>query len=105
MSKSLKFFIVLFLAFLAIMNYSSNTFAAVNMNSSALNSNTSNSSNTSSTNSSNTNSSKTSSSTLSSTVTTSDFDLELTNILCFALVVVGILLILLGIAILIRLKR
>ena len=34
-----------------------------------------------------------------------DFDLELTNILCIALVVVGILLILLGIAILIRLKR
>ena len=91
MSKSLKFFIVLFLAFLAIMSYSSNTFAAVNMNSS--------------TNTSNTNSSKTNSSTLSSTVTTSDFDLELTNILCIALVVVGILLILLGIAILIRLKR
>ena len=100
MSKSLKFFIVLFLAFLAIMSYSSNTFAAVNMNSSALNSNTSSSSNTSSTNTSNTNSS-----TLSATVTTSDFDLELTNILCIALVVVGILLILLGIAILIRLKR
>ena len=105
MSKSLKFFIVLFLAFLDIMSYSSNTFAAVNMNSSALNSNTSSSSNTSSTNTSNTNSSKTNSSTLSSTVTTSDFDLELTNILCIALVVVGILLILLGIAILIRLKR
>ena len=101
MSKSLKFFIVLFLTFLAIMSYSSNTFAAVNMNSSALNSNTSSSSNTSSTNTSNTNSSKTN----SSTVTTSDFDLELTNILCIALVVVGILLILLGIAILIRLKR
>ena len=50
MSKSLKFFIVLFLAFLAIMSYSSNTFAAVNMNSSALNSNTLSSSNTSSTN-------------------------------------------------------
>ena len=98
-------FIVLFLTFLAIMSYSSNTFAAVNMNSSALNSNTSSSSNTSSTNTSNTNSSKTNSSTLSSTVTTSDFDLELTNILCIALVVVGILLILLGIAILIRLKR
>ena len=105
MSKSLKFSIVLFLAFLAIMSYSSNTFAAVNMNSSALNSNTSSSSNTSSTSTSNTNSSKTNSSTLSSTVTTSDFDLELTNILCIALVVVGILLILLGIAILIRLKR
>ena len=45
MSKSLKFFIVLFLAFLAIMSYSSNTFAAVNMNSSALNSNTSSSRN------------------------------------------------------------
>ena len=104
MSKSLKFIIV-FLVFLAIMSYSSNTFAAVNMNSSALNSNTSSSSNTSSTNTSNTNSSKTNSSTLSSTVTTSDFDLELTNILCIALVVVGILLILLGIAILIRLKR
>ena len=105
MSKSLIFFIVLFLAFLAIMSYSSNTFTAVDMNSSALNSNTSSSSNTSSTNTSNTNSSKTNSSTLSSTVTTSDFDLELTNILCIALVVVGILLILLGIAILIRLKR
>ena len=45
------------------------------------------------------------SSTLSSTVTTSDFDLELTNILCIALIVVGVLLILLAIAILIRLKN
>ena len=44
-------------------------------------------------------------STLSSTVTTSDFNLELTNILTICLIVVGTLLILLGIAILIRLKR
>ena len=99
MSKSLKFIIVFLIAIFTIFNYSY-TFAAVNMNTSNTNSNTSNTSNTSTANTSNTNSS-----TLSSTVTTSDFDLELTNILCIALIVVGVLLILLGIAILIRLKR
>ena len=114
MSKSLKFIIIFVVLLIAIFNCSY-TFAAVNMN--TTNTNTSNtntsSTNTSNTNTSNTNTSSTStpstsntsSSTLSSTVTTSDFDLELTNILCIALVVIGVLLILLGIAILIRLKR
>ncbi len=87
MSKLLKFFIVLSVALIILSNFSY-AFAAVDMNLG---------NNTSSTNST--------SSTLSSTVTTSDFDLELTNILCIALIVVGVLLILLGIAILIRLKR
>lgn len=87
MSKLLKFFIILSVALIILSNFSY-AFAAVDMNLG---------NNTSSTNST--------SSTLSSTVTTSDFDLELTNILCIALIVVGVLLILLGIAILIRLKR
>ena len=128
MSKLLKFISILSVALIVLFN-SSYIFAAVNMdlgnstntNSSNTNSTNTNSSNTNSsnTNSSNTNSSNTNSnssnstkntststsSTLSSTVTTSDFDLELTNILCIALIVVGVLLILLGIAILIRLKK
>lgn len=86
MSKLLKFIIVLALAFIVIFNCSY-TFAAVDMN---LNDDTTNSG--------------TSSTTYASTVSTSEFDLELTNILCIVLIVVGVLLILLGIAILIRLK-
>ena len=78
MSKLLKFFIILSVALIILSNFSY-AFAAVDMNLG---------NNTSSTNSA--------SSTLSSTVTTSD---------CIALIVVGVLLILLGIAILIRLKR
>ena len=67
------------------------SFAAVDMN---LNSNTTNTtSNTTTTNSS-----------YSTAVTTSGFDLQLTNILSICLIVVGVLLILLGIAILIRLR-
>ena len=87
MSKLLKFIVVLVLAIIMISNFS-NVYAAVDMN---LGNNTTSGSSTSST--------------LSSTVTTSDFDLELTNILSICLIVVGVLLILLGIAILIRLKR
>lgn len=102
MSKFLKLIIIFTVALGAIFNCSY-TFAAVNMNTSNTNSSNTNSSNTNT--SSSTNTSNPSSSTLSSTVTTSDFDLELTNILCIALIVVGVLLILLGIAILIRLKR
>ena len=87
MSKFLKFIVILSMALIVIFNCSY-VFAAVDMN---LGNNTTSGNSTSST--------------LSSTVTTSDFDLELTNILCIALIVVGVLLILLGIAILIRLKR
>ena len=131
MSKLLKFISILSVALIVLFN-SSYIFAAVNMdlgNTLNTNSNTTNSANSTNTNSSNTNSTNTNSSntnssntnsnssnstkntststssTLSSTVTTSDFDLELTNILCIALIVVGVLLILLGIAILIRLKK
>ena len=109
MSKFLKFIVILSVALTVLFNYSY-TFAAVDMNlgnntnSSSTNSNSTNSSTTNSS-STNSNSTTSTSSTLSSTVTTSDFDLELTNILCIALIVVGVLLILLGIAILIRLKR
>lgn len=99
MSKSLKFIIIFLVALFTVFNCSY-TFAAVNMNTSNTNTSNTNSSNTNTSSTSNTNSS-----TLSSTVTTSDFDLELTNILCIALIVVGVLLILLGIAILIRLRR
>ena len=113
MSKLLKFISILSVALIVLFN-SSYIFAAVNMdlgNTTNTSSNTTNSTNTNSsnTNSNNSNSNKatttSSSSTFSSTVTTSDFDLELTNILCIALIVVGVLLILLGIAILIRLKK
>ena len=99
MSKSLKFIIIFLVAIFTVFNCSY-TFAAVNMNTSNTNTSNTNSSNTNTSSTSNTNTS-----TLSSTVTTSDFDLELTNILCIALIVVGVLLILLGIAILIRLKK
>ena len=99
MSKSLKFIIIFLVAIFTVFNCSY-TFAAVNMNTSNTNTSNTNSSNTNTSSTSNTNAS-----TLSSTVTTSDFDLELTNILCIALIVVGVLLILLGIAILIRLRR
>ena len=115
MSKSLKFIIIFLVAIFTVFNCSY-TFAAVNMNTSNANTSNTNSSNTNTSSTSNTNTSSTSNtntsstsntntSTLSSTVTTSDFDLELTNILCIALIVVGVLLILLGIAILIRLRR
>ena len=99
MSKSLKFIIIFLVAIFTVFNCSY-TFAAVNMNTSNTNTSNTNSSNTNTSSTSNTNTS-----TLSSTVTTSDFDLKLTNILCIALIVVGVLLILLGIAILIRLRR
>ena len=99
MSKSLKFIIIFLVAIFTVFNCSY-TFAAVNMNTSNTNTSNTNSSNTNTSSTSNTNTS-----TLSSTVTTSDFDLELTNILCIALIVVGVLLIFLGIAILIRLRR
>ncbi len=92
MSKLLKFIIILSVLFIVVFNCSYTCFA-LDLNNSVNTTNT------------NTNSSNTSSSTLSSTVTTSDFDLQLTNILCIALIVVGVLLILLGIAILIRLKN
>jgi len=90
MSKLLKFIIIFALTLLVIFNCT-HVFAAVNMNLEDNPSTTDDSSEPSST-------------TYSSTVSTSEFDLQLTNILCICLLVVGILLILLGIAILIRLK-
>lgn len=90
MSRLLKFIVILLLALLIIFNCSY-AFAAVDMN---LGNDTTTSEDTS----------KPSSTTYSSTVSTSEFDLELTNILCICLLVVGVLLILLGIIILIRLK-
>ena len=87
MSKLLKFIVVLTLAFIVIFNCSYALASSVNMNLG------------------NNSSSSTTTTTTSSSVTTSEFDLELTNILCIVLIVVGFLLILLGIAILIRLKK
>ena len=73
MSKLFKSIIVLVLA-LILISTCSHVFAAVNMNlgddTSSINTST----------------------TTSSTVTTSEFDLELTNILCIVLIVVGVLL-------------
>lgn len=85
MSKLFKIIFILALAIIVISNCSY-VFAAVNMD---LSNNTTSEGST----------------TLSSTVTTSDFDLHLTNILCVCLIAVGVLLILLGIAILLRLKK
>lgn len=87
MSKLFKFIIVLVLAIIIISNFSY-VFAAIDMNLG-----------------NNTTTSGTYYTTLPSTVTTSDFNLELTNILCICLIVIGVLLILLGIAILLRLRR
>jgi len=89
MSKLFKFILFLSIVLLLVSSCTP-IFAAVDMN---IGNNTSNTS------------SNGNSSTFSSTVTTSDFDLELTNILSICLIVVGVLLILLGIAIIIRLKK
>lgn len=94
MSKISKIFIVLLTIFLILLNCNYTSFA-VDMN---LSSNTANTTNNASTNSTQ------STTTTFSSVGTSSFDLQLNNILNVALIVVGVLLILLGIAILIRLK-
>ena len=94
MSKTFKIISILSIALIILLNCSY-IYAAVDMN-------LTNNTNSTNTSSNNTYSNTTS---ISSPVTTSAFDLELTNILCIALIVVGILLILLGIAILIRLKK
>ena len=104
MSKLYKVFFILLINVILISNCMY-VFAAVNMN---LDNNTtnSNSSNTSNTNGTNTNATgNTNRSTSTTAVSTSQFDLQLTNILSICLIVVGVLLILLGIAILIRLKK
>ena len=104
MSKLYKVFFILLISVILISNCMY-VFAAVNMN---LDNNTtnSNSSNTSNTNGTNTNATgNTNRSTSTTVVSTSQFDLQLTNILSICLIVVGVLLILLGIAILIRLKK
>ena len=77
MSKLSKIIISLLLVFAIIFSFSNVLFAAVDMN--LGNNNSTNTSNSSST-------------TLSSTVSTSEFDLELTNILSIVLIVVGVLL-------------
>ena len=113
MSKFLKFSLFITIFFILFLNCYS-VFATVDMNlndnntNSTNNVNTLNSQNTANTNNNNESTnpqSNSSSSSFSSTVTTSDFDLQLTNILSICLIVVGILLILLSIAILIRLKH
>lgn len=107
MSKLFKIFIILFAIFIILLNCNY-TFADVDMNLSSNTSNISNTSNTANTtnttNTASTNSTPNTTTTFSS-VGTSSFDLQLNNILNVALIVVGVLLILLGIAILIRLKN
>lgn len=95
MSKIFKIFIILLAIFIILLSCNYTSFAAVDMN---LSSNTANTTNNASTNSTQ------STTTTFSSVGTSSFDLQLNNILNVALIVVGVLLILLGIAILIRLK-
>lgn len=105
MSKLYKVFFILLISVILISNCMY-VFAAVNMNldNNTTNSNSSNTSNTS--NGTNTNATgNTNRSTSTTAVSTSQFDLQLTNILSICLIVVGVLLILLGIAILIRLKK
>ena len=103
MAKVTKTFFIMIISLLLISNISP-VFAALDMDLNTTNT-ANNTSNTSTTNTSSSTSQAATTSTLSSTVTTSAFDLELTNILSICLIVVGILLILLGIAILIRLKQ
>lgn len=108
MSKLLKSVFILAIALITIFNCSY-VFAAVDMNLNNTNtsSNTSNTNSTNNTSTTNTNkvSNSSNSSQFSTAVSTSGFDLQLTNILSICLIVVGVLLILLGIAILIRLKK
>ncbi len=103
MAKVTKTFFIMIISLLLISNISP-VFAALDMDLNTTNT-ANNTSNTSTTNTSSSTSQAATTSTLSSTVTTSAFDLELTNILSICLIVVGVLLILLGIAILIRLKQ
>lgn len=103
MAKVTKTFFIMIISLLLISNISP-VFAALDMDLNTTNT-ANNTSNTSTTNTSSSTSQVATTSTLSSTVTTSAFDLELTNILSICLIVVGVLLILLGIAILIRLKQ
>ena len=103
MAKVINTFFIMIISLLLISNISP-VFAALDMDLNTANT-ANNTSNTSTTNTSSSTSQVATTSTLSSTVTTSAFDLELTNILSICLIVVGVLLILLGIAILIRLKQ
>ena len=97
MSRICKIFFSLVAICIILLNFSQ-VFAAVDMN--LTNNSNVASSNTNSNTVSNTNTPSTS----FSSVGTSSFDLQLNNILNICLIVIGVLLILLGIAILIRLK-
>ena len=110
MSKLLKIFFIIGFSIITLLYNTKLTFAATaNMNlssSSTQSSSTSTTSATKSTTTQSTNTKSTSNSAQYSTaVTASNFDLQLTNILSICLIVVGVLLILLSIAILIRLKH
>ena len=103
MAKLSKIF---FIIGILLMNFCCYSYAVTT--STTISSNTTQSTSTQSTlneNSSNTNTTKLTSSQYSTAVTASNFDLQLTNILSICLIVVGVLLILLAIAILIRLKN
>ena len=103
MSKLSKIFFIIGILIISLLYSSSISFAATaDMNLSSSTSSQSTSTSSSSTKATNTTPTK--STQYSTTVSASNFDLQLTNILSICLRVVGVLLILLAIAILIRLK-
>lgn len=120
MSKLLKVFLVSTVLFLIIFNFNSVFAIPVDLNLSANNvvSNVTNNSSNNSTTNTNTNlnnstntvsntttDSTSTTTTVSSSLGASSFDLKLTNILSIFIIVIGVLLILLGFAILIRLNK
>ena len=103
MSKLSKIFFIIGILIISLLYSSHISFAATaDMNLSSSTSSQSTSTSSSSTKATNTTPTK--STQYSTTVSASNFDLQLTNILSICLIVVGVLLILLSIAILIRLK-
>ena len=106
MSKLSKIFFIIGILIISLLYSSHISFATTaDMNLSSSTSSQSTSTSSSSTKATKaTNTTPTKSTQYSTTVSASNFDLQLTNILSICLIVVGVLLILLSIAILIRLK-
>lgn len=107
MSKTSKLLFIVGILFM-ILSYNCIVFAETSTTSLSTNQTTSNTTTTTQTSSTNTKATTTKSTSnsaqYSTAVSASNFDLQLTNILSICLIVVGVLLILLSIAILIRLK-
>ena len=103
MSKLSKIFFIIGILIISLL-YSSHISFATTADMNLSSSTSSQSTSTSSSSTKATKTTHTKSTQYSTTVSASNFDLQLTNILSICLIVVGVLLILLSIAILIRLK-